>query len=209
MNFLPFITDAIPVVELPAKGSRTTSPLLVLERTMRFNRSKGFYASLRDEKIFNTPKIYITRTGNPFKAFLDKECYASNNFFSLQVADYSKNSLEELKVFLPLIISNIAQYFIRTFAAPRLGNIFVETKMIHLLKFRIPDLTFEEKNLIRNQVDKILSIMNERDYSKNSTKQAKVREYEKQIDKMVYKLYGFTKEEIQIIEGNGRFDSSV
>jgi len=38
------------------------------------------------------------------------------------------------------------------------------------------------------------------DYLQNSTKQAQVKEYEKQIDQMVYDLYGLTKEEIKIIE---------
>jgi len=32
--------------------------------------------------------------------------------------------------------------------------------------------------------------------------QAKVKEYERQIDQMVYKLYGLTEEEIKIVEGN-------
>lgn len=32
-------------------------------------------------------------------------------------------------------------------------------------------------------------------------KQAQVKEYERQIDEMVYKMYGLDKEEIQIVEG--------
>ena len=38
------------------------------------------------------------------------------------------------------------------------------------------------------------------DYLNNSTKQAKVKEYESQIDQMVYKLYDLTDEEIKIVE---------
>ncbi len=34
----------------------------------------------------------------------------------------------------------------------------------------------------------------------NFTKQAKVKEYEHQIDQMVYKLYGLTDEEIRVVE---------
>ena len=41
-------------------------------------------------------------------------------------------------------------------------------------------------------VDKILSITKGDDYPKNTSKQAKVKEYEKQIDELVYKLYGLT-----------------
>ncbi len=41
-----------------------------------------------------------------------------------------------------------------------------------------------------------------RDFSKNSTKQVKVRDYEKQIDQLVYKLYGLTPQEIKIVENS-------
>ena len=51
-------------------------------------------------------------------------------------------------------------------------------------------------NIVRDGiVNKILSITKDDNYLENSTKQAKVREYEKQIDQLVYKLYGLTPEE--------------
>jgi hypothetical protein len=50
-------------------------------------------------------------------------------------------------------------------------------------------------------VDKIISITKSGDYLQNSTKQAQVKVFEKQIDQMVYKLYDLTEEEIRIIEG--------
>jgi len=62
------------------------------------DKKKGYYASLRDERIFIHPKIYITRTGNPFKAFLDLDSYASNNFFSLQFKDYSHNDIDNQNI---------------------------------------------------------------------------------------------------------------
>ena len=37
-------------------------------------------------------------------------------------------------------------------------------------------------------------------YLEDVVKQAKVKEYEHQIDQMVYKLYGLTDEEIKIVE---------
>ena len=53
-------------------------------------------------------------------------------------------------------------------------------------------------------VNKILAIIKSDDYLNNSTKQEKVKEYERQIDQMVYKLYELTEEEIKIVEGLGR-----
>jgi adenine-specific DNA-methyltransferase len=52
-------------------------------------------------------------------------------------------------------------------------------------------------------VNKILEITKSDNYLENTVKQAKVKEYEKQIDQLVYKLYGLTSEEIKIVE-NGK-----
>jgi hypothetical protein len=49
-------------------------------------------------------------------------------------------------------------------------------------------------------INQILSLNQSEDYLQNPIKQAKVKEYEKQIDQMVYKLYGLTDDEIKIIE---------
>jgi adenine-specific DNA-methyltransferase len=52
-----------------------------------------------------------------------------------------------------------------------------------------------------NLVDQILAITKDDDYHTNPTKQARVKEYERQIDQMVYELYGLTSEEIAVVEG--------
>jgi len=51
-------------------------------------------------------------------------------------------------------------------------------------------------------VDKILAITKSSDYLENPAKKEEVKEYEKQIDQMVYKLYGLTEDEIEIVEEN-------
>ena len=51
-----------------------------------------------------------------------------------------------------------------------------------------------------NTVDKILAITGTDDYLQNSIKKARVREYEKQIDQLVYDIYDLTPDEIKIIE---------
>lgn len=155
--------------------------------------TEGEYASLRDERIFKNPKIYITRTGNPFKAFPDLDTYASNNFFSLQFKNYEMNSVSDLKIVLPFIISRLTQYFIRKFAAPRLGNTFVETKIIHLLKMRIPDLQNENKKRLTDLVDKAIK------YTKEGGN-VELGILQKEIDKFIYELYELDSKEIEIVE---------
>ncbi len=50
-------------------------------------------------------------------------------------------------------------------------------------------------------VDKILAITKDGDYLTNASKHEKVRDYEREIDELVYKLYDLTPEEIKIVKG--------
>jgi len=54
--------------------------------------------------------------------------------------------------------------------------------------------------MIFDIVDKILAITKDDDCLQNSVKQAQVKEYEKQINQLVYKLYVLTEEEIKNVE---------
>ncbi len=59
-----------------------------------------------------------------------------------------------------------------------------------------------EQNTIVKNVDRILEITKTSDFSNDSIKQAKVKECEREIDQMVYELYGLTKEEIEVVENS-------
>jgi len=65
----------------------------------------------------------------------------------------------------------------------------------------IKDIGQNEQKPFTNLVDRILVITKDEDYLFNSEKKSKVHEYERQIDQLVYKLYGLTEEEIESVEG--------
>ena len=74
----------------------------------------------------------------------------------------------------------------------------------YLTQIPIPKLIIENPECQDNFVDivdKILAITKSDDYLDNPSKRAEVKEYERQIDQMVYELYGLTEEEIRIVEG--------
>jgi hypothetical protein len=48
---------------------------------------------------------------------------------------------------------------------------------------------------------RILAITKDEDYLQNINKKAKVRDLERQIDQMVYKLYDLIPKDIAIVEG--------
>ena len=83
---------------------------------------------------------------------------------------------------------------------PERGKVFAEVKIINLEQMPIaePSELFCEKIIVL--VNKILIITKDDDYLETSAKQDKVREYENQIDQLVYKLYDLTPEEIKLVE---------
>ncbi len=84
------------------------------------------------------------------------------------------------------------------------GGIEGEIKGEFIGRFPIPPITSQNQHIakqIEKLVDEILYLTQSEDYLENPQKQEKVKEYEHQIDQLVYKLYGLTKEEIKIIEG--------
>lgn len=126
------------------------------------DKDNNEYASLRDETIFNNPKVYITRTGNPFKCFIDIDNYASNNFFSLQTKDIEDNNTKILSFYVCLLNSKFSQFYIRKIIAPRIGDTFVETKIIHLLKIPCVKIDIDNEGVkFENIVDKMVSLKKE------------------------------------------------
>ena len=76
---------------------------------------------------------------------------------------------------------------------------------IYVEQLPLPPITKENQPLadqIVQKVQEILSLTQSPDYETNKEKQQKVKELEKEIDKLVYKLYDLTDEEIRIIEEN-------
>ncbi|KQC12697.1 MAG: hypothetical protein APR63_02125 [Desulfuromonas sp. SDB] len=71
----------------------------------------------------------------------------------------------------------------------------------YLGKIPIKQISKSEQNIIIELVNKIITITKADDYLQNPVKQSQVKEYEQQIDQLVYKLYGLTEEEIKIVEG--------
>ncbi len=83
------------------------------------------------------------------------------------------------------------------------GGIEGEIKGEFIGRFPIPPITPPNQHIakqIEDLVNQILSLTQSEDYLSNPQKQAKVKDLEKEIDQLVYKLYGLTEDEIKIIE---------
>ena len=107
------------------------------------------------------------------------------------------------KFWLAYLNSKFASWFAYNFIYARAIR-SMDFYNFYIQQLPIPKLIIERPETqqpIITLVDKILAITKFNDYLQNPDKQAKVKEYEKQIDQMVYSLYNLTREEIEIIEG--------
>ena len=118
--------------------------------------------------------------------------YTDNTLFTIIPKD-KKVSLKYAMALLNSKLLNALYHFLSQEEEKTLAQ--VKTGLVDELPFIL-----SEQNPFINLVDKILAITKDADYLENPAKQAKVREYEKQIDQLVYKLYGLTSKEIRIIE---------
>ncbi len=113
---------------------------------------------------------------------------------------------KNLKYLLGLMNSNPVAFFFKTFyAGGGLGEDGYRYKKAFLEQLPLPPITPQNQPLadqIVQKVDQILSLTQSPDYETNKEKQQKVKELEKEIDKLLYKLYDLTDEEIRIIEEN-------
>ena len=106
-----------------------------------------------------------------------------------------------LKFILSILNSRLAFFYLRErypASSYNLGTNFTK-EMINDLP--LPLINEDKQRCLISLVDNILTIMVSVDYSANKEKQLKVKEYQSEIDRMVYELYGLTPEEKAVVEG--------
>ena len=149
----------------------------------------------REEHYFKGDKILVLRmTHEPKFPYVSGDSYVSRTFLVIK----PRNNGINLKYLSCLFNSKLARFWFYNFGK-RKGNLLQIDKE-PLLDFPIRGINQEEEEKLIKFVDKIAQIM-KLSNQENIVKYAKVRDYEKQIDQLVYKLYGLTPEEIKIVEG--------
>lgn len=125
--------------------------------------------------------------------------YDNNSFFTLASTFVIKQfeQIMSYKTLLGILNSKLFVYLYRTINNEA-GRILPQIKKKHI--FDLPIQAKTSNVDIEKAVTKILTITESKDYLTDQTKKAKVCEYEKQIDQMVYKLYELTPNEIEMIE---------
>ena len=151
-----------------------------------------------DYKIIHNPKILLRQTGDSLIAAVDYDGYYHlNNLHSFSTI----NNKVDILFILSLLNSNLFDFYYKSISL-EMNRTMAQTDIETIESLPIKEASNQEQKPFIEIVDKILAIMKDEDYLKNSEKQAKVKEYESQIDHMIYKLYGLTPEEIEIVENS-------
>jgi hypothetical protein len=153
------------------------------------------YHAIKEE--FEKEKIVFNKTtkGDYAFAYEFQKCFVNQSTYIMVSERYNQ------KLLLGILNSQLFRFAYREFYAG--GGIEGEITIFTLENFPLPSITKENQPLadqIVQKVQEILSLTQSPDYETNKEKQQKVKELEKEIDKLVYKLYDLTEEEIRIIE---------
>ena len=149
----------------------------------------------REERIFISAKIVAPqRSYNNIFGYNEIPWYASADVYFITEKDR--------EIFLKYILAllNSKLYYLWLYHRGKRKGEMLELYQKPLSEIPIKKVSKNSQKPFIDLVSKILSLTQSEDYLENPQKQAKVKEYERQIDQLVYKLYDLTEEEIKIIE---------
>ncbi|MFZ2975398.1 MAG: DNA methyltransferase [Candidatus Moraniibacteriota bacterium] len=160
---------------------------------------KIYSVNSRRENQFNNPKIIIANMTGEIEAFLDLE----GEYLAGKSTAIFLGEKDNLKMVVALLNSNLISFLYKIkYHSGKMSGGALSISPTNIASLHVPEIKEEIKNVFIGSVDKILEITESENYLEDFEKQARVKEYEKQIDQMVYRLYNLTPEEIEIVENS-------
>ncbi|MCK4446816.1 MAG: N-6 DNA methylase, partial [Candidatus Marinimicrobia bacterium] len=156
---------------------------------------KLLWSNTNEAKFTKVPKIVLRQTGDKLICALDNNC-----MFTMDTTHLIFDTTLNIRFLLSILNSKLMSWYHQTMTDEQ-GRTFAEIKIVNLRKLPIKKIPIEQQKFFISLVDRILAITKDEDYLQNPQKQAQVKALEQEIDRMVYKLYELTEEELQIVEG--------
>ena len=148
-------------------------------------------------KHLEAPKLLVRKTGNVILCTLDDEgTFAEQSVYLVLLRD----NRYDIRFLNGLLNSTLITFYFQNELITNPES-YPYIQHYDLENIPIIDVNNDTQKPFVAIVDQIITIIKDADYLSNSAKQARVKELEYQIDQMVYKLYGLTPEEIEIVEG--------
>jgi hypothetical protein len=138
---------------------------------------------------FEQPKLVVPAISGAVNVSLDREGFFSNNKTSIFVCD-------DAALVSAVVNSKVAFWFTQKVFATKQGG-FYDFEPRYSAQWPIPAVSSEKQKPVERLVERILSAR-QRDAG------ADVSALEREIDELVYALYGLTPEEIKIVEDSAK-----
>lgn len=147
----------------------------------------------RTPKYFEQPRIFIRQTASSIiGTYLEESMYAIDSVHSFLSTDEDYPT----KYILAILNSKVIDYVYHLLISET-GKVFPQVKLTIVRKLPIPNASESSKSKLIQLVDNILA-------NKKANPLADTSDKEREIDLLVYDLYGLTPEEIAIVEGTNK-----
>ncbi len=139
---------------------------------------------------YEKPKILIRQLGSCINATLDLDgCVTLQSIYNLALQN---GNVQTLKYVLGLLNSKLYDFIYNKISGDK--QTFQRIILENVKQLPIPTATPSQQQPIIAMVDKILA-------AKKTNPQADTSAWEREIDGLVYGLYGLTEEEVKVVEG--------
>jgi hypothetical protein len=168
---------------------------LLIEKSIEKKQGKRDWHVLfrpRYENLFNKPKLLFRQTGDRIIAAIDKTV----GYYCIDSVNIGQVKLEyhgQIKYFIGLLNSKLMVFFYQEISQEK-GRVLAQVKPQRIRSLPIAKANTQQQKAIEKLVDRILA-------AKAKDPQADTSALEREIDRLVYGLYGLTEEEIKIVEG--------
>ena len=154
---------------------------------------------LNKEYFAITPKLLWRQTAAYPIAVIDERGVWFGRSIQAGIIKSNRENDFDYKYLLALLNSKYIRYLYIE-RVKESGRVFPQVKLEKMKSLPIKAIDFMNQRPYVEIVDRILLITQSEDFSVNALKQAEVNNYMQKLDRMIYKLYELTPEEIKMVE---------
>jgi len=151
-------------------------------------------ANPREPKYFRGPRLLVREITNPsiYAAFTEEELYNDPSIINILPGQDI-----DIKALLAILNSRLATFLHFNSSPKATKGAFPKILVEDLKNFPLIELNEKTKTFYKSLVKAVTNLI---DCKSDNSKKDVLCKLERQIDQMVYKLYGLSKEEIEVIE---------
>lgn len=166
----------------------------LMKNRLDLNQNDKFLKKFKKDKY----KIIIPyRAKSVSFALTFNEFHSAEDIYYITIKEELSQCID-IKYILAILNSKLINYWY-FYRGKKKGKI-LEFTISPLKRIPLIKISNDQQHTFITLVDQILAITKADDYLNDPEKQSKVKELEKEIDKLVYELYELTEEEITIVE---------